>query len=67
MTKPAFIEVEPATLLTVFYNYNLDKNWSFRVQVDNVLDETYAVGIAAAYLIDPSLPRSFIFSTRFRF
>lgn len=67
MTRPAFIDVEPATLVTGFANYNLNRNWSFRVQVDNILDKTYAVGINTAYLIDPSLPRTFIFSTKYRF
>ncbi|MFO1449923.1 MAG: TonB-dependent receptor [Opitutaceae bacterium] len=67
VTKPTFINVEPGTLVGVFANYNLNKNWTFRVQVDNLLDETYAVGINAAYLVDPSLPRNFTFSTKYKF
>ena len=67
MPQPAFIEVAPATLVTGFANYNLSRNWSFRLQVNNVLDRTYAAGINAAYLIDPSLPRTFIISTKYRF
>jgi iron complex outermembrane recepter protein len=67
MVRPAFIDVEPATLVTGFANYHLNKNWSFRVQVNNVLDQTYAVGINAAHLIDPTLPRTFVFSTKYRF
>ncbi|MDB6169598.1 MAG: Outer rane receptor for ferric coprogen and ferric-rhodotorulic acid [Verrucomicrobia bacterium] len=66
-TKPAFIDVAPATLANVFATYRLNRNWDFRIQCDNVFDKTYAVGINAAYLIDPSLPRSFTFSTKYRF
>jgi iron complex outermembrane recepter protein len=67
MTRPAFIDVEPGTLVTGFTNYTLNNHWSFRFQVNNILDRTYAVGITAAHLVDPSLPRSFIFSTKYRF
>lgn len=67
MTQPTFIELAPATLVTGFANYNITRNWSFRVQVNNALDKTYAAGINAAYLIDPSLPRTFIISTKYRF
>lgn len=67
MVKPAFINVEPATLVGTFVNYEVNRNLGFRLQVDNVLDKTYAVGINAAYLIDPSLPRSFTFSAKYKF
>ena len=45
----------------------MNKHLSLRVQVDNVLDEVYAVGINAAYLVDPSLPRNFTFSAKYKF
>jgi iron complex outermembrane receptor protein len=67
MTKPAFIEVAPATLANLFADYNVSKNLSVRLQVDNVLDKVYAVGINAAYLIDPSLPRTFTLSAKYKF
>jgi len=67
VTKPPFIDVAPATLMNVFANYKVNKNWSCRLQVDNVLDKVYAVGINAAYLIDPSLPRSFTFAVKYKF
>lgn len=67
VTKPSFIEVAPATLMNLFADYNVNKNLSLRLQIDNVLDKVYAVGINAAYLIDPSLPRSFTFSAKYKF
>ncbi|MEO6004849.1 MAG: TonB-dependent receptor [Opitutus sp.] len=67
VTKPSFIEVAPATLMNLFADYRVNKNVSLRLQVDNVLDKVYAVGINAAYLIDPSLPRTFTFSAKYKF
>lgn len=67
MPKPTFLEVKPGTLVGLFANYNVNKHWSLRLQADNVLDETYSVGINAAYLIDPSIPRSFSFMAKYKF
>ncbi|MBL9216549.1 MAG: TonB-dependent receptor [Opitutaceae bacterium] len=67
VTKPTFMKVEPGTLVGVFANYALNKHWTFRLQCDNLLDETYAVGINAAYLVDPSLPRNFTLSAKYKF
>ncbi len=67
MTRPTFMDVAPATLVGLFANYNLNRNLTLRLQVDNVLDKVYAVGINAAYLIDTSLPRNFTFSAKYKF
>jgi len=67
VTKPLFIDVKPGTPAQFFINYSPNKQWSVRLQVENLLDSTYAVGLNAAYLIDTSLPRSFTFSGRYRF
>jgi iron complex outermembrane receptor protein len=67
VTKPTFIDVAPGLPVEFFVNYNPNKNWSFRLQVDNALDSTYAVGLNAAYLIDTSLPRSFTVSAKYKF
>lgn len=66
-TKPLFIDVEPATLVGAFVTYTVNKNWSLRLQGDNLLDKVYAVGINAAYLVDTSLPRNFTFSAKYKF
>jgi iron complex outermembrane receptor protein len=66
-TKPTFINVAPATVVGLFATYDVNKNWNLRLQVDNALDENYAVGINAAYLIDTSLPRNFTFSAKYKF
>ena len=67
MTKPAFINVKPGTLVGLFANYTLNRHWSFRLQVDNALNQTYAVGINAAYLVDPSLPRNATLMAKYKF
>lgn len=67
MTKPTFQKVAEATLVGLFANYELNKHWTFRLQCDNALDETYPVGINAMYLVDPSLPRNFTLSAKYRF
>lgn len=61
------IEVEPSNELTLFASYKLDKNWSFRLNVDNALDEAYVLGAQNAYFVDPSLPRSFSASATYKF
>ena len=67
VTRPLFIDVEPGLPVQLFANYSPSKQWSVRLQVENALDSTYAVGLNAAYLIDTSLPRSFTLSARYRF
>ncbi|MBI4663046.1 MAG: TonB-dependent receptor [Verrucomicrobia bacterium] len=63
----AFIDVKDGVLVNFFANYKIDKHWSARVNVENVLDETYPAGFQAAWLVDPSQPRTFAFSTTYKF
>ena len=65
--KPLFINVQPGTPVELFVNYNPNKNWSYRLQVDNAFNSLYAVGLNAAYLIDTSLPRSVSLSVKYKF
>ncbi len=61
------ITVDTSHELSFFASYRLNKNWLFRVNVDNALDEAYVLGGQGAAFIDPSLPRSFSFSTTYKF
>jgi iron complex outermembrane receptor protein len=61
------IKVETSHELSFFASYKLNKNWLFRVNVDNALDEAYVLGGQGAAFIDPSLPRSFSFSSTYKF
>lgn len=61
------INVQTSQELTFFASYKLNKHWLFRVNVENALDMAYVLGGQGAAFIDPSLPRSFSFSTTYRF
>lgn len=67
LTGVRLIEVEPSNELTLFASYKLNRNWMFRLNVDNALDQEYVLGAQNAYFVDPSLPRSFSASATYRF
>lgn len=52
------IEMEPGNLMNVFGTYRLNDTWTVRGNIDNVLDEAYALGAQNAYFVDPSPPRT---------
>ncbi len=66
-TPAAFINVKDGTLVNVFANYAINRHWSVRVNVENALDETFPAGMQAAWLVDPSNPRTFAFSSTYKF
>lgn len=61
------IALQPGNLVNLFASYRLNKNWSFRGNLDNLLDEAYALGAQNAYFVDPSPPRTISFSATYRF
>ncbi|MEO6876363.1 MAG: hypothetical protein ABI222_16220, partial [Opitutaceae bacterium] len=61
------IRVETSEELSLFASYRLNQHWLFRVNVDNVLNKAYVLGAQGAAFVDPSLPRTFSFSTVYRF
>jgi outer membrane receptor for ferric coprogen and ferric-rhodotorulic acid len=67
VNNTAVIKVETSHELTFFASYKLNKNWTFRVNIDNALDEDYVLGGQGAAFIDASLPRSFSFSSTYKF
>lgn len=67
INNTAVIQVESSHELTFFASYRLNKHWLFRMNIDNALDQAYVLGAQVAYFVDPSLPRSFSFSTTYKF
>jgi len=65
--KPAFITNNAEILGTVFANYDLNKSWFVKLQVDNIFDRVYAVGINSATLVAPAIGRTFTFHAGYRF
>jgi outer membrane receptor protein involved in Fe transport len=51
----------------MFAHYEHDKRWSFRLNVNNVLDDHYPLGLQGPIAADPSPPRTVSFSASFRF
>ena len=64
---PGPITLESVWNATIFFSYRLNKNWTFRVNVENVLDKEFAMGAQTPIFVDPSPPRTFQFSTSYRF
>ena len=65
--NPAALSLQPGNLANVFANYRLTKHFGVRASIENVLDEAFATGAQAAYLIDPSVPHTFTFSETYRY
>ncbi len=65
-TPPTFITLDPAILVNAFVGYRY-KQWTFRLNVENVLDKAFPMGAQNAWIVDPSTPRTFSFSTTMRF
>ena len=67
INNTAVIKVETSHELNLFASYKLNQHWTFRVNIENALDEDYVLGGQGALFIDPSLPRSFSFSSTYKF
>jgi outer membrane receptor protein involved in Fe transport len=52
---------------TLFVSYKYGKHWTFRVNVSNLLDKTFALGAQTPLLVDASPPRTFQFTTTYKF
>jgi iron complex outermembrane receptor protein len=64
---PHPITLEAAWNASMFVSYKYDKHWTFRLNVENVLDKAFALGAQTPIFIDPSPPRTFQFSSNYRF
>jgi iron complex outermembrane receptor protein len=54
-------------LVNLFTEYELNKNWTVRVDCANVLDEAYAIGAQGVGLADIVDPRTFSFRASYEF
>jgi iron complex outermembrane recepter protein len=64
---PHPITLESVWNATAFVSFRLNKNWLFRLNVDNVLDKAYAMGAQTPLFVDMSPPRTFRLSTSYKF
>lgn len=64
---PAPITLEAVWNTSVFASYKYDRHWSFRLNIDNVLDKDFAMGAQTPLFVDPSPPRTFQISTTYKF
>lgn len=61
------VYIKPDLNTTMFLAYNYSKNWTFRLNIANVLDKNLVMGTQGLVTTDPSPPRTFTFSTLYRF
>ncbi len=64
---PGPIILESAWNATMFATYKYSKNWTVRLNIENVLDTTLALGAQSPLYADMQPPRTFNFSTTYRF
>lgn len=64
---PGPITLEAVWNANMFVSYRYNKNWTFRLGVENVLDKAFAVGAQTPLIVDPSPPRTFQLSSSYRF
>ncbi|MBL9216606.1 MAG: TonB-dependent receptor plug domain-containing protein [Opitutaceae bacterium] len=61
------VYIKPDVNATMFVTYRHGKHWTFRLNIANVLDENLVMGTQGLVTTDPSPPRTFTFSTLYRF
>lgn len=63
----ASIRLKDGTMTTAFVEFAATRRWNVKLNVNNVLDETFVVGAQHAAAIDPSQPRTFSLIATVRF
>lgn len=64
---PHPITLEAAWNASMFVSWKYDKHWTFRLNIENLLDKAFALGAQTPIFVDPSPPRTFQFSSNYRF
>lgn len=64
---PHPITLEDIWNTSLFVTYKYGKNWTFRLNVTNLTDDVYALGAQTVLLVDMAPPRTFQFSTSYKF
>ena len=67
VVKKANIDLVDTNLVNLFANYVVNKQMNIGVQVANLLDKHYAVGVQTASYVSGSQPRTFSTSIAYRF
>jgi outer membrane receptor for monomeric catechols len=63
----SLFKLEQDVMLNLFASYKLNRNWEFRLDCANVLDESFPIGAQGVGLVDAAEPRTFSFQTTFRY
>jgi len=61
-----YIKMKDGTMASLFIDYKATKRLTFKLTVNNLFNEFFAVGFQHAFAIDPSLPRNVQFSAAFK-
>jgi len=64
---PAPIIMESVWNMNLFAGYVVNKNWTVRVNIENVLDKAFVLGAQTPIYVDPSPPRTFTFGATYKF
>ncbi len=65
--NPTFFKVDGGHLVNLFAHYVVNKTWSLRLNVNNVLDDYYPLGLQGPIAADPSPPRTVSTAVTYRF
>jgi outer membrane receptor protein involved in Fe transport len=63
----AVFKLKQEVLLNMFASYQFDHHWSIRLDCVNVLDKKYAIGAQGVGLADSVDPRTFSFTTTYKY
>ena len=64
---PHPITLEAVWNASLFVSWKYDKHWTFRLNIENLLDKAFALGAQTPIFVDPSPPRTFQFSSNYKF
>lgn len=65
--KPTFITNKSDPVVKIFANYTLNKNWAFKLELENVFDGLSPLAINSATLMEANIGRSFTFHAAYKF
>ncbi|HRI81796.1 MAG TPA: TonB-dependent receptor [Opitutaceae bacterium] len=65
--KPAQITNDSDPSIKIFANYSLNRNWAFKLELDNVFDGLVPQAINSATLLETNIGRSFTFQATYKF
>lgn len=65
--RPAFITNDSDPIVKLFANYTLNRNWSFKLELDNAFDGLSPLAINNAVLLETNIGRSFSLQGSYRF